>query len=204
MNPLRPAFGAARFLVQTPVTLVHEFSHIVVGTATGGFATSLRMSAPDTAVVNAFHLTFVSRFVSPAVGYVAPPLIGVVMVALAMFEQDFYRDGIPGLFMLAVGGVCLLLSRNLFALAASLWVIMLSLSMTTFEWLPGEWLGLALALLGTIEAARLMVGHITHGATFPSDATSLSLGFIPPALHAFVWLSVSSIALLACIAMIFA
>lgn len=179
------------FVLRSPATLIHESAHAVAATVTGGFATGLRMQSPISADVRSIHFTLLSRIVTPAVGYVATPVFGLACVAAGVFIVDPEFAPLPYAVCGMIGVMCLLLSRNLLALAASLWMMALSFGLMQSMWIPAEWFGTAIVLMGVLEAIRLMVLHMRNGWDIESDATSLSWGIIHPAVHAVMWLSVA-------------
>ena len=183
------------FLVRTPATLTHEFSHAFTAAATGGLPTGLRVTSATSASVRSVHFTAVSRALTPAAGYVMTPLIGLLMVLVTQLGDSSALRAAPIAFLIAVSLVCLLLSRNLLALCASLWLLAVSSFLFLTPLVNPVWVGLGLVLVATADAARLLRRHLLEGRGFDSDATALPFRLLHPALISGVWMSVSCAAL---------
>lgn len=183
--------AASHFLVRSPVTLVHEFSHVVAATLTGGFSWSLRLSGAGGARVKSVHLTLVSHLVTPFAGYMGPPVVGALVVALDVKTSGPMWDSAPVLLFGIVGVSCLLLSRDWRALLASVWLLTLVGLLMQTGWTLLAPIGLALCLVGTIDTVRLVILHSRFGSDMPSDAVDAGRGIVPPVAIAVLWATVS-------------
>lgn len=200
----RPAATAntTRFFLRSPVTLIHEMSHAVFATVTGGLATGIRLASAGEATVKTMHFTIVSRLFTPAAGYTLAPVVGLTMMMIARWVPGGAQGGL--LVIGAVGALSFLLSRNLLALGASAWMMALGLTMTYSGIFSAMWVGLAVVLIATAETVVLVSLHIRHKSSeIETDATIVSFRIIPPVIVAVCWLAMNLVVVAAALAVAF-
>jgi len=186
----RPATTASvtAFMLHSPATLIHEFTHAVVGTVTGGIATGIRLMSAMHAETRVLHFTLLSRVLTPVAGYILTPLFGLAVALGGTISQDdpvWQRLPYAALAVVAMG--CLLLSRNLLAFAASVWMGTLTFLLWMNPVLPATWAGAVICILAAIAAWGLVGQHAEFGRDVESDATRGLLRAAHPVVPAVMW-----------------
>jgi Peptidase M50B-like len=184
------------------VTLLHESSHALVGTITGGSVTSLQIS-PDLSGVTGFN-GGIQALIAPA-GYLGATVAGAIMLLTPL---RYSRWVLGGFALVPVAALAAFHPADTFT---AVWCAIFALGLAAAAWkLPSRFrafLQIFLGLEAGLNAFRDLLTLVFisgSGAHIHTDAEAMSRAlFLPPPFWAISWTALSVVILAASVRLVF-